>query len=84
MSECGAVHLDCQVEEIRRRESGAKDAAPPRRLRGAVRGRCIHTVDALIDDARRKNVRGPLTVLNVTGCDPRRAFDQGQAPQSAW
>jgi len=32
----------------------------------------------------RDNVRGPLTVLNVTGCDPRRAFDQGQAPQSAW
>ena len=41
-------------------------------------------VDALIDDARRENVLGPLTCLNMTGCEPRRAFDQGKAPQSAW
>jgi hypothetical protein len=41
-------------------------------------------VDTLIDDARRENVLDPLTSLKMTGCEPNRAFDQGQAPQSAW
>jgi hypothetical protein len=29
-------------------------------------------VEALIDDARRENVLGPLPSLNMTGCEPRR------------
>ena len=41
-------------------------------------------VKALIDDPRRENILGPLMSLNMTGCEPRRAFDQGNAPQLAW
>jgi hypothetical protein len=40
-------------------------------------------VEALIDDARRENMLGPLTSPKLTGCEPRRAFDQGHAPPSA-
>ena len=41
-------------------------------------------VEALIDDTLHKNVLGPLTSLNMTGCEPRWAYDQGNAPQLAW
>jgi hypothetical protein len=41
-------------------------------------------VEALIDDTLHKNVLGPLTSLNMTGCEPRWAYDQGHAPQLAW
>jgi len=41
-------------------------------------------VEALIDDTLHKNILGPLTSLNMTGCEPRSAYDQGNAPQLAW